>query len=200
MIPTLQEAKDRGWLICDEDQTSPAVWSKANELNIELNIEPFKGFKVQLTTNRTDNRTNQIQFMYDEMPITRSGSYTKTHCAIATSLKGSSVDDGYNSEAFNTFLGNIPVIANRINSSYNGLTYPKNGFMKDNAHAGMPFDPEVGTVNSSSSDVLIPAFIAAYTGVDASKIYLDPFPSFAHVLPNWRVTYDGFINLWNMRK
>ena len=196
----IYEAKDRGWLICDEDQTSPAVWSKANELNIELNIEPFKGFKVQLTTNRTDNRTNQIQFMYDEMPITRSGSYTKTHCAIATSLKGSSVDDGYNSEAFNTFLGNIPVIANRINSSYNGLTYPKNGFMKDNAHAGMPFDPEVGTVNSSSSDVLIPAFIAAYTGIDASKIYLDPFPSFAHVLPNWRVTYDGFINLWNMRK
>lgn len=193
-------AKERGWLICDDEQTSPATWSNANELNIELNLEPLKGLKIQLTTNRTDNRTNQIQFMYDEMPVTRTGSYTKTHCAIATALRGSSADDGYNSDAFNTFLNNIPIVANRINNKFIGTNYPKNGFMKDSPYAGMPFDPEIGSVNTASSDVLIPAFIAAYTGTDASKIYLDPFPSFAHVLPNWRVTYDGFINLGNMRK
>ena len=28
---------------------------------------------------------------------------------------------------------------------------------------------------------------------------LDPFPSFASVLPNWRITYDGLINLGNLR-
>lgn len=193
-------AKERGWLICDDEQTSPAIWSNANELNIELNLEPIKGLKIQLTTNRTDNRTNQLQFMYDEMPITRTGSYTKTHCAISTALRGSNADDGYYSEAFNTFLANIPVVANRINNRYTGLNYPSTGFMKGNAHAGMPYDPEVGGVNTASSDVLIPAFIAAYTGTDASKIYLDPFPSFAHVLPNWRLTYDGLIKLGNMRK
>ena len=196
----IYKAKDRGWLICDDDQTSPAIWSKSNELNIELNIEPIRGLKVQLTTNRTDNRTNQIQFMYDDMPISRSGSYTKTHCAIATALRTSNADDGYYSESFNKFLENIPVVQRRVENQYRGFTYPTTGFMKDNAHAGAPFDPSVGTVNSSSSDVLIPAFLAAYTGTDANKIYLDPFPSFAHVLPNWRVTYDGFINLGNMRK
>lgn len=47
--------------------------------------------------------------------------------------------------------------------------------------------------------MLIPAFIAAYSGKKASDIYLNPFPSFAAVLPNWRVTYDGFINLGRMR-
>lgn len=57
----------------------------------------------------------------------------------------------------------------------------------------------MGTVSQTSSDVLIPAFIAAYTGTDANKIYLDPFPSFAHVLPNWRITYDGFIHIGNMK-
>ena len=54
------------------------MWSKGNELNIELQLEPVKGLKIQLTSNRTDNRTNRIQFMYADMPITRSGSYTKT--------------------------------------------------------------------------------------------------------------------------
>ncbi len=196
----IYKAKERNWLICDDEQTSPAIWSKTNELNIELNLEPIKGLKVQLTTNRTDNRTNQIQFMYDNVPITRSGSYTKTHCAIATSLRGSSADDGYYSEAFTKFRDNIPVVAKRIERQYAGLNYPTTGFLKESPHSGAPFNPSVGTVNSSGSDVLIPAFLAAYTGVDANKIYLDPFPSFAEVLPNWRVTYDGFINLGNMRK
>ena len=71
--------------------------------------------------------------------------------------------------------------------------------MSDNPHAGAPFDPNVGTVSQTGSDVLIPAFLAAYTGKDPNKMYLTPFPSFAEVLPNWRVTYDGLINLGNMR-
>lgn len=63
--------------------------------------------------------------------------------------------------------------------------------MQGNPDAGQTFNPELGTVSSTSSDVLIPAFLAAYTGTDASRQYLDPFPSLAHILPNWRITYDG---------
>jgi cell surface protein SprA len=195
----IDKAKARGWLICDDGQTSPAIWSKTNELNVELTVEPIRGLKVVLTTNRTDNRTNQVQFMYDNMPVTRTGSYTKTHCAIATALRSSNVDDGYQSATFDKFLANIPVVAERVQSQYYGMTYPRTGFLQDHANAGMQFDPAIGAVNQSSSDVLIPAFIAAYTGMDANKVYLDPFPSFAHVLPNWRVTYDGFINIGNLR-
>lgn len=67
--------------------------------------------------------------------------------------------------------------------------------MKDNPNAGKEFSPSVGGVNHASSDVLIPAFLAAYTGIDASKIYLTPFPSLSAALPNWRVTYDGLIRI-----
>ena len=195
----INRALERGWLITDDGQTSPAIWQTTNELNIELNIEPVKGLKIQLTTNRTDNRNTQVQFMYENMPLTRSGSYTKTHCAIATAFQSSKAEDGYNSAAFNKFLENIPVIASRVQNQYAGTTYPTGGFMSDNPHAGAPFDPNVGTVSQTGSDVLIPAFLAAYTGKDPNKMYLTPFPSFAEVLPNWRVTYDGLINLGNMR-
>ena len=196
----INRALERGWLITDDGQTSPAVFSRANELNIEANFEILKGLKVQLTFNRTDNRNSQIQFMYADMPTTLSGSYTRTHCAIMTALRSSKADNGYYSEAFNQFLGNIPTVRQRVEAQYFGANYPTTGFMADNAHAGFPFDPAVGTISETSSDVLIPAFVAAYTKRDAAKETLDPFPSFSAVLPNWRITYDGLINLGNRRR
>ncbi len=195
----INKALDRGWLITDDGQTSPAIWANTNELNIEANFELFKGFKVQLTFNRTDNRNSQIQFMYAGMPTSLSGSYTKTHCAIATALRSSKTDDGYRSEAFDRFLEYIPEVRSRVEALYAGTSYPSTGFMDGNPYAGMPFSPEVGTVSETSGDVLIPAFIAAYTGRSAEKQTLDPFPSFSAVLPNWRITYDGLLNMGNMR-
>ncbi len=191
----ITKIKDRGWLMSNDGQTTPAIYSHTNEVNIELTLEPIKGLKIQLTGNRTDNRTSSVQFMYDDMPTSLSGSYTKTHCAIATALRSSSAGNGYDSETFNKFVENIPVIAQRVESQYRGLRYPSGGFMEGNANAGQIFDPEIGTVSPTSSDVLIPAFLSAYTGTNASKQYLSPFPSLAQVLPNWRVTYDGLIYL-----
>ena len=189
------KAKERGWLMIDDNQTSPSVWSTTNEFNLDIDLEPVRGLKIKLTNNRTDNHSNQVQFMYADMPTTRSGSYTKTHCALRTALRTSRAEDGYYSAAFNKFLENIPVIASRIESRYAGTTYPTGGFMSDNPNAGRPFSTSVGAANRASSDVLIPAFIAAYTGVDARKIYLTPFPKLADMLPNWRVTYDGLIRI-----
>jgi len=195
----INKALDRNWLITDDGQTSPAVFTRTSELNIEGQLELFKGFKVQLTFNRTDNRTKSVQFMYADMPTSLSGSYTKTHCAILTALRSSKASDGYNSEAFNKMLQYIPVIRDRVESQYTGLSYPDAGFIRESGVAGSPFDPNVGSVSPTSSDVLIPAFLAAYTGTSPEKIYLDPFPSFSAVLPNWRITYDGLINLGSMR-
>lgn len=193
------KAKERGWLMTDDGQTTPANLSRTSELNIELNLEPLPGLKIQLTTNRTDNRTSQVQFMFDNMPTAYAGSFTMTHVAIGTALKGSSAETGYQSDAFDKLIANIPVIAGRIESSYAGTSYPTGGFMEGNIHAGMPFDPNVGTVSRTGSDVLIPAFLSAYTGTSPERQWLNPFPSFGAVRPNWRVTYDGFINLGNLR-
>ncbi len=195
----VDKALSRGWLITDDGQTSPALISHTNELNIELNLEPLKGLRIQLTANRTDNRSQSIQFMYADMPTSYSGSYTKTHAAIKTALRRASADNGYATEAFSNFLAYIPIVRDRVEAQYRGLHYPDAGFIKGTADAGMPFNPEIGTISATSSDVLIPAFVAAYTGTDPHKTWLDPFPSFASVLPNWRVTYDGLINLGNMR-
>ena len=37
--------------------------------------------------------------------------------------------------------------------------------------------------------------MAAYSGKNAKKVTLNPFPSIKEILPNWRVTYDGLTKL-----
>ncbi len=194
----VNKALEKGWLMTNNGQTSPFVFSRTNELNLELQLEPIKGLKIVFTANRTDNRTKQVQFMYDNMPVSLGGNYTKTHCALLSALRSSSADNGYYSKTFAQFLENIPVIANRLEMQYADTRYPMGGFMSGNPNAGQPFNPSVGTVSPTGSDVLIPAFISAYTGTNVEKQYLDPFPSFSEVLPNWRVTYDGLIQLGRM--
>jgi cell surface protein SprA len=196
----VDKALAREWLITSSEQVSPAIWSKSKEFNFELTLEPIRGLKIVLTSNLTDSRTEQMQFMYQDMPTSYSGSYMRTHWALASALRSSSADNGYESAAFNKFLEYIPVVAARVQGQYEGRNYPTSGFMEGNALAGTPYNAELGGVSETSSDVLIPAFIAAYSGQSANKVTLSLFPGLAEMRPNWKVTYDGFINLGNMRK
>lgn len=191
----INRAKERGWLMLDDGQTSPAIFSRTNEITIELSLEPIRGLKIALMSNRTDNRSRSVQFMYDNMPTTMGGSYTKTHWAIASALRSSKAENGYANEAFSKFLEAIPVIAGRVNAQYAGTTYPEGGFMQGNPLAGQPYNSEVGAPSATGSDVLIPAFLAAYSGKDPKKQYLSPFPGLAAALPNWRITYDGIVRI-----
>ena len=191
----IEKAMDRGWLMRDKTQTSPAIFSNTNEFNAEVQLEPIAGLKITLTGNRTDNRTSRIQFMFDDPTMVFGGSYTRTHIAIATAFKGFDAQDNYRSEVFDKFLENIPIVAERWQQRYMGTTYPDRGFLKDSQFAGHTYSIENGAVSPSSSDVLIPAFLAAYSNKDASKIDLNPFPGLKAILPNWRVTYDGLMRI-----
>src|SRR5690606_12826558 len=90
---------------------------------------------------------------------------------------------------------NRAVIASRLEAKLIGTNYPSTGFMKGHALAGEPFDPANGTFAANSADVLIPAFLAAYTGGDARYSSLELFPGLLSMLPNWSVSYDGLSKL-----
>ena len=191
----IYKALDRGWLLGDKRQTTPAVYSSTDKFDAKVTIEPIVGLKVVLSGNRTDNRTNQIQFMYDDPTTAYSGRYIKTHVALKTALKSYDARDNYHSETFDQFLANIPIVTERLQQRYMGSTYPDRGFLRDTHLPGTTYNLENGAVNSSSSDVLIPAFMAAYSGKDAHNVSLNPFPSLKEMLPNWRVSYNGLMNI-----
>ena len=191
----IDKAIERGWLMNDQSLTSPAIYGNTQEFNAEIQLEPIAGLKITLNGNRTDNRTSQIQFMFDDPTITYGGSYTKTHIAMAAAFKTFKADDNYRSEIFEKFLSNIPVVADRLQQQYMGTHYPDRGFIREKGYAGEVYSLENGAINPSSSDVLIPAFMAAYSGKDPKKVNLNPFPGFKAILPNWKITYDGLMRI-----
>lgn len=196
----VDKALDRDWLITNSEQVSPALWNQSKEFSFELNLEPVRGLKILLTSNLTDSRTEQMQFMYEGNPTSFSGSYVRTHWAFMTAMRNSKAENGYASEAFSKFLSYIPEMQRRVEGQYSGTTYPTTGFFAGTSLAGAEYNPKDGGVSQTSPEVLIPAFIAAYSGTKPGKQSMKLFPGLASMRPNWRVTYDGLINIGNLSK
>ena len=66
--------------------------------------------------------------------------------------------------------------------------------------AGKVYDATNGKYNLNSADVLIPAFMAAYSNRDVNKQSLSLFPDFLSMMPNWTVSYDGLSKIKGVDK
>ncbi len=185
-------ANERGWLIKnDSTNITPAMINNARNLTINMNLEPLPGLKIDLNANRVDTRNTEIQFMYDGMPETLGGNFTMTTIARGALRGSGNADNNYASKYFDKFLSNRQIIASRLEAAYAKTNYPNTGFVAGSSFAGNPYNPNNGNVGINSVDVLIPAFLAAYTGKNPSKVELSAFPSLKSLLPNWRITYTG---------
>jgi len=190
----LGKADRNNWLIKNEDNISPAMFNNTEMMNFTALLEPFVGMKINLTANRTSTKRNQIYFMFEDTPPKLTGDFNMTTIALSSAFEKSNAANGYSSAAFDKFITNRDIIAGRLDNIYKNTTYPNTGFLTGTEFAGQPYNPEYG-IDKNSVDVLIPAFIAAYTGQNPNKVGLDFFPTLKKLLPNWRATYEGFIQL-----
>lgn len=195
----LEDANAQDWLVYNPNNITPAVINSAKNLNIRANLEPITGLKIDLNANRVDTRNTEIQYMYPGMPELTGGNFTMTTIALKSFFKSSgNAMNNYASETFDKFLQNREIIANRLEGRYAGTNYPSGGFLSQDGYTDKPYT--AGGVNKNSADVLIPAFLAAYTGKDPNNISSSPFPALRNLLPNWRVTYDGLVRIPAIKK
>lgn len=186
----------RDWLVINEMNINPAVYNQAEKLDIRAQVEPFKGMKIELNAGREKNKRTEIQYMYEGAPRVYGGNFSITTIALSSSFKSSKASNDYYSSVFETFLSNRSHIQNRLEGQYARTKYPNSGFMEDlPGLAGKDYNKNVNSVNPNSSDVLIPAFLAAYTGKNVDKISLSAFPSLSSILPNWTIVYDGLASM-----
>ena len=189
---TIDNAISHDWLYMNDSIVNPATSAVTSDLDIKASLEPFAGFKIDLSAKRYEASNTTVQYMFDGMPRTFNGSYNITMMALSTAFKPmGSAEQNYSSELFDNFLSNRQVVAGRLNRSYDGKKYPDRGFLKGTTYADKNFDPANGAYSLNSADVLIPSFLAAYTGRDAKTMDTNPFLSILSILPNWRVNYDG---------
>ncbi|MDR1356103.1 MAG: cell surface protein SprA [Tannerellaceae bacterium] len=189
---------EKDWLVMNQSNINPAIINRTEKLTLDMTLEPITGLRITLRADREDTKRTEIQYMYSGMPEIRGGNFMMTTISLGSFFeKTGTMANGYASETFDAFLKNRTVIAQRLDRSYSATTYPNAGFLANTSIANQPYNPalENGNVNLNSTDVLIPAFLAAYTGKDANRISLSPFPSLSSLLPNWRISYDGLIRL-----
>ena len=188
----IERAKLNGWLSGDTSIVQPATRAHTSDIDIKLTLEPLPGLKIQLNGKRYLANSTSIIYSYDYLQETMTGSFNITQVAIGTIFsRVGNQDENFANSAYSQFLVNRDILKGRVQGQYTDIILPSSGFMS-NIPAGTKYDPNKhGRVSNNSADVLVPAFLAAYTGQDATKIGLNPFLGILKILPNWSVTYDG---------
>ena len=179
------KARENDWLLRNDSVATPATTSKTENLQLRMTLEPVKDLKIDLSAVRTQTTQKSIQYMYEGTPTTQSGSFQMSTISLSTAFEGmGDANSGYRSKTFEKFVNSLAGYRDRVEAQYAGTVYPAGS-----ALSGGKFDASRTPVNLYSGDVMIPAFLNAYTSMGGNSLSL--FPALSRLLPNWTVRYSG---------
>jgi len=192
------KAVSNGWLSTDTLLNTPALYNNKLDISARSLIEPFPGLRIDLNADRRFLEAVSSYYIADyngNFPdSTRnrivSGNFSISVISWGTAFEKISKDNDYVSPTFEAFKDNAIIISERraaerqkIDPGYDPNSDPITG------------DPVEGPYKSgygsTSREVLIPAFIAAYTKSNPERVGLETFPSALKMMPNWRINFDG---------
>ncbi len=181
----IDKARQNDWLVCNDSVATPATTSRTENWQFRATLEPFKDFKIDLSATRTMTTQKSIQYMYEGTPTTQSGAFQMTTISLSTAFEGvGSANSGYHSKTFDKFVASLEGYRQRVEQQYAGTVYPAGSSL-----SGGKFDATRTPVNQYCSDVMVPAFLKAYTSMGGNS--LSVFPALSRLLPNWTVRYSG---------
>lgn len=188
-------AADREWLAPNTSLMYTYNTTFAERYDFRATLRPIKTLRIQLTASRNYSTNLTQQFFRIEDPTNfidtlggdyrneyyfvkpiETGNFSMSFLSFNTAFAGDD-DLTKSSSVFANFLAEREKISSRL-AQENG-----NSFGTAKGYA----DGYGGT----SQDVLIPTFLAAYSGKSGDDVSLESFTKFIP-LPNWRITFDGF--------
>lgn len=189
-----QEMAKKGYLTDYYGYNQNYTTVSSKDLRLSANIDLFPDFKIDLTANRLYSENYSEQYDVDangnynpRSPYT-FGNFEISTILIKTAFSQSDVNG---SEAFDAFRENRLVIANRLAEQHYGTSnFPRYQASDPGEFAQANVGYPVGFGKNSQS-VLLPAFLAAYSGQDAEKASTSTFRDVP--LPNWVIKYTGLM-------
>ncbi|WP_231374047.1 T9SS outer membrane translocon Sov/SprA [Aureivirga marina] len=151
------------------------------KLDYSLDVKPFKDLDVELFGSRiyTKDISQQLDVIrYNNSAGTEireildSPEYQIGGYSISNNMIRTAFDKG-GDDAFRQFRENRLIISNRL--------------------AGTSTQQYQDGYGSTSQQVLLPAFLAAYSGQDANNVSLNAFSQDVP-FPGWKLTYKGLMN------
>lgn len=195
-------------LLSMDTLVSALIQQRYNQrMNITAQVSPFRDFNIDINLDKTFDKQYSELYKniseFDNVGLERLnpyalGSFSVSYISYQTLFN--KFDPNVISETFKTFENNRAILSRKLA----GLnTYPGNDVPDPN-------DPNYFKgYGRYAQDVVIPAFIAAYTAKDPTSIKLakNSNPNirsnpFSGILPkpNWTVTYSGLSRLAGLDK
>ncbi len=192
------KAVSNGWLSTDTLLNTPATYSNKYDISARSTIEPFPGLRIDVNADRRFLEGVSAYYIADmngNFPdSTRNrivnGNFSISVISWGTAFEKISQKDDYVSPTFEAFKENLVIISER-RAADRSKSDP--GYNPDiDPFTGDPIEgPYKSGYGKTSREVMIPAFLAAYTRTDPHKVSLETFPSALRMMPNWRFTFDG---------
>ncbi len=162
-------------------------------LDLGMTVEPFQDFRVELNANKQYTRNSTVLFKdqifninpdsvgFEHRAARDLGSYTISFLSVKTLFNNDIAG------LFTRFENTRPIISERLAR--------ENGLSADSLHAiNDGYKKGYGRIHQ---EVLIPAFLAAYTDKNPGTIGLDIFKTMP--APNWKLTYNGLSKLGKLK-
>jgi len=195
----LDDAANKNWITRNPYLNRQIRQNFDRTIQGKATLEPFSGFKIDLTLNQTHRETHTEFFKvnrdgdFEHLGPADIGSYSVSYLPWRTAW-GDQIDSAGLSSTYKEFESNRSIISKRLgaeNFAATGEYYSPidSMFLDDYVRGYGPY----------SQDVLLPAFIAAYTGVEAKDINLRNVLK-QTPLPNWSITWNGLSRIKQLKK
>ncbi len=208
----LEDVSDSEWLVQQSNLNILQSNTFSESYNFRANIEPIKDVKIELNMNSQSSINNSSFYVYDPFAIndvdlegldivdgvvdgqwgdyiSQSPNETGNYSASIVAWSSSFINDNDDntSDVFDQFLLNRLDVSEIVSQEYQ--------------FNDTELDPLQGYYTGYgplSQRVVIPAFVAAYTGKATDKVSTSP--TGVKMAPNWTVRYNGLTKIKSMKK
>ena len=192
-------AAEKGWITRDSALNNPYQMSFSQNIYVSATFEPFKNFRVDLTANRSRSRNMSEYLYYDgtrfnENNKTYSGNYSMTMVGLHSAFYKVGNDLESSATVYRKFLDNRKTVSRKLAQKRWGDQYMQSEYVLRDKN-GKPTGYYKG-YGETSQEVLIGAFNRAYGVGDHDEL----IPKVLAMRPNWRVTYNGLMEIPFMKK
>ncbi len=171
------------WLNLNDEFSQIYSTRNLTKLDISAEVKPAKNLNIELSANRiyASNISQQIAIngggnLDTGFPVNEVGNFSISTFMLKNAF------DGNGDATFEKFKESRAIISRRL-AVANGIDI--NNPINQNS------DGTFAGYGANSSDVLLPAFLATYTGQSPTKVKTSAFRDIP--IPNWRVNYKGLM-------
>ncbi len=190
-----QDALENDWLTQSHLLSTQYAKTFNENMNFRVTVEPLNSLRIILTAQKTEssNISSFFRFDQDEQRIMEQSRFETENYSISYFMMGTAFENikspSFTSEAYETFRQYRLDVSQQLAEQYANGQGQEFGYRPDFVAASDSVEGHYKYYSLSHQEVLIPAFLAAYSGKDINGYDLNAKKSIP--LPNWSLTYDG---------